>query len=101
MSSKTDELYIGGKHIAGLDIENVEIGFDEETLNYYADCRFIAIGLGKTKEEALEDLRQAGHFGVDSLINLKLLDIRNKYVKTTGALEENRSNLKNLKGVRQ
>ena len=51
MSSKTDELYIGGKHIAGLDIENVEIGFDEESLDYYADCRFIAIGLGKTKKK--------------------------------------------------
>ena len=72
MSSETDELYIEGKHIAGLDNENVEIGFDGESLGYYADCRFIAIGLGKTKEEALEDLRQAGHFEVDSFINMKL-----------------------------
>ena len=76
MPSKIDELYTGGKHIAGLDNENVEIGFDEESLNYYADCRLIAIGLGKTKEEALEDLRQAGHFGIDTLINMNS-DLKN------------------------
>ena len=81
MSSKTDELYAGGKHVAGLDSENIEIVFDEESLNYYADCRLIAIGMGKTKEEALEDLREAGHFGVDSFINLNL-DIRSHYIKT-------------------
>ena len=72
MSSKTNGLFMGGKHIAGLDNENIEIGFDEESLNYYADCRLTAIGMGKTKEEALEDLRQAGHFGIDTLINIKL-----------------------------
>jgi hypothetical protein len=72
MSSKTGELYMGGKHVAGLDNKNVAIGFDEESLNYYADCDLIAIGMGKTKEEALEDLRQAGHFGIDTLINMKL-----------------------------
>ena len=80
MSSKTDELYMGDKHVAGLDTENVEIVFDEQNLNYYTDCRFIAIGLGKTKEEALEDLREAAHFGVDTLINLKL-DIRKRQEK--------------------
>ena len=71
---------MGDKHVAGLDTENVEIVFDEQNLNYYADCRFIAIGLGKTKEEALEDLREAAHFGVDTLINLKL-DIRKQQEK--------------------
>ena len=69
MSSKTSKLRIEGKQVTRLDNENIEIGFDEESLNYYTDYRFIAIGLGKTKEKALEDLREAGHFGVDSLIN--------------------------------
>jgi len=71
MFTKKDRLYTGGKHVAGLDNENVEIRFDKESLNYYADCRLIAIGLGKTREEALEDLREAGHFGVETLINMK------------------------------
>ena len=81
MFTKTDRLFMGGKHVAGLDNENVEIRFDEESLNYYADCRLIAIGLGKTREEALEDLREAGHFGVDTLINVKL-DNRKHKIKT-------------------
>ena len=72
MSSKTNKYQIGGKQVTRLDNENIEIGFDEESLNYYIDYRFFAIGLGKTKEEALEDLREAGHFGVDSLINSRL-----------------------------
>lgn len=71
MSCKRDKLYIQGKCIYGLDSENVETRFDEETLDYYADCRLIAIGSGKTEIEALEDLREAAHFGVDTLINLK------------------------------
>ena len=50
MSNQVDDLYTGGKHVAGLDNGNLETGFDEESLNYYADCRFVAIGLGKTKE---------------------------------------------------
>ena len=80
MSSKTDELFMGGKHVARLDSENIEIGFDEESQNYYADCRLIAIGLGKTKKEALEDLREAGYLGVGTLINVKL-DNRKHYIK--------------------
>ena len=72
MSGTTNELYMGCKQVAGLDDGNIQIGFDGESQNYYADCRLIAIGLGKTEEEALEDLREAGHFGVDILINMKL-----------------------------
>ena len=76
MFCKTGRLYLGGKHVTGIDGKNIKIGFDKESQNYYADCRLIASGLGKTKEEALEDLREAGHFGVDILINMKL-DIGN------------------------
>ena len=72
MFSRPKKLYVGGKYVSGLENENIRIGFDEESLNYYADCRFIAIGLGKTKEKALEDLRKAGHLSVDTVINLKL-----------------------------
>jgi len=41
---------------------DIQIEFDEETQNYYVSWEPpIAIGLGKTKEEALEDLREAAH----------------------------------------
>jgi|LGOV01.1.fsa_nt_gb predicted RNase H-like HicB family nuclease len=56
---------------------DIQIEFDEETQNYYVSWEPpIAIGLGKTKEEALEDLREAAHLGVDTLIDLKLRDVR-------------------------
>ena len=54
---------------------DIELEFDEETRNYYIAWEPIVISLGKTRQEALEDLRQAAHFHVDTLINLKLEDI--------------------------
>jgi len=53
----------------------IELEFDEETRNYYIVWEPIVIGLGKTRQEALEDLRQAAHSGLDTLIDLKLEDI--------------------------
>jgi len=54
---------------------DIEVEFDDETRNYYIVWEPIVISLGKTKQEALEDLRQAAHSGVDTLIDLKLKDI--------------------------
>ena len=53
----------------------IDVEFDEATQGYYAVWEPIAIGAGKTKHEALDDLRQAAHFGVDTFIGLKLKDI--------------------------
>ena len=53
----------------------IEIEFDEETQEYYIIWEPVVISLGKTKEEALEDLREAARQGVDTLINSKLMDI--------------------------
>lgn len=53
----------------------IEIEFDEETQDYYIIWEPVVISLGKTKEEALEDLREAARHGVDTLIDLKLVDI--------------------------
>ena len=55
---------------------DIAIGFDEESRDYYIVWEPIVIGLGKTKQEAIEDLREAAHFGVDTLIDLKLKDVR-------------------------
>jgi len=54
---------------------DIELEFDEETRNYYIVWEPIVISLGKTKQGALEDLRQAAHSGLDTLIDLKLEDI--------------------------
>ena len=53
----------------------IDINLDEETLDYYAVWEQIAIGMGETSHKALEDLREAAHFGVDTFINLKLKEI--------------------------
>ena len=56
--------------------KDIEIEFDEETQNCYIIWQPLVISLGKTKQEALEDLREAAHLGVDTLIDIKLKVIR-------------------------
>jgi orotidine-5'-phosphate decarboxylase len=58
--------------VAGNDI-NLE--FDRESGEYYIIWKPLVIGMGKTRGKALEDLREAAHFGVDTLVDLKLKDI--------------------------
>ena len=41
---------------------DIEIEFDEETRDYYIVWTPTVISLGKTKDEVLEDLREAAHF---------------------------------------
>jgi len=53
----------------------IHIEFDEVTNDYYVVWEPIAMGAGKTRQEALDDLRQAAHFGIDTFIDLKLKDI--------------------------
>jgi len=53
----------------------IHIAFDEVIQGYYAVWEPIVIGAGKTRHEALKDLRKAAHFGVDTFIELKLEDI--------------------------
>ena len=55
---------------------SIEIGFDEETQGYYIIWEPIVIGWGKTRQKVLEDLRQAAHFGIDTSIDIKLIDTR-------------------------
>jgi hypothetical protein len=56
---------------------HIVIEFDEETHNCYIIWRPIIIGSGRTKRESLEDLREAAHFSVDTLITRELTRIRN------------------------
>ena len=51
---------------------NITLRYDKETRDYYIIWEPVVIGTGRTGHEALEDLRTAAHFGVDTLIDLKL-----------------------------
>jgi len=50
----------------------IQIAFDEVMQGYYAIWEPVAIGTGKTRREALDDLRQTAHFGVDTFIDSHL-----------------------------
>ena len=54
---------------------DIDIEFDAVSQGYYAIWEPVVIGMGQTEVKALEDLREAAHFCIDSLINLKFKDI--------------------------
>ena len=54
---------------------NINLKFDRESQEYHVIWEPIVIGVGKTRCEALEDLRVAAHFSVDTLINMKSKNI--------------------------
>ena len=51
---------------------NINLEFDEESGEYYIVWEPAVIGTGQTKDQALQDLREAAHFGVDTMIDRKL-----------------------------
>jgi predicted RNase H-like HicB family nuclease len=54
---------------------SIDLEFDEESGEYYIVWEPVVMGAGKTAGEALEDLREAAHFGVETLIDQKLQKI--------------------------
>jgi predicted RNase H-like HicB family nuclease len=61
--------------VTALAENDIKLEFDGESGEYYIIWKPVVIGMGKTRTKALEDLREAAHFGVDTLINLKFKDI--------------------------
>jgi predicted RNase H-like HicB family nuclease len=50
--------------------------YDEMTGSYYVIWEPMAvIGMGQTKREALDDLREAANLGIETLVNLKLAEV--------------------------
>jgi len=62
--------------VTALAKNDINLEFDKETRKYYIVWEPIVIAMGKTKHEALKDLREAAHCGVDTLIDLKLQNIK-------------------------
>jgi predicted RNase H-like HicB family nuclease len=55
---------------------DIKIEYDEEVQSYYIAWRPLAvISAGETDKEALEELRQAAHFGIDTMVDLKLEEV--------------------------
>jgi len=55
---------------------SINLEFDKKSGEYYIVWEPVVIGAGKTAGDALQDLREAAHFGVDTLIDRKLQDIK-------------------------
>jgi len=55
---------------------SINLEFDKKSGEYYIVWEPVVIGAGKTAGDALQGLREAAHFGVDTLIDRKLQDIK-------------------------
>lgn len=55
---------------------SINLEFDKESGEYYIVWEPVVIGAGKTAGDALRDLREAAHFGVDTMIDRKLQSIK-------------------------
>ena len=54
---------------------DINLEFDSETGEYYIIWEPVVVGTGKLQPEALEDLRETAHSGINTLIDLKLKEI--------------------------
>jgi len=55
---------------------SINLEFDKKSGEYYIVWEPVVIGAGKTAGDALQDLREAAHFGVDTMIDRKLENIK-------------------------
>ena len=55
---------------------DINLEYDKESGDYYIVWEPVVISAGATEREALEELRGAAHLGVDTLIDLKLKNIK-------------------------
>jgi hypothetical protein len=63
----------------------ISFEYDEELQSYYTVWDpMTAIGLGRTEKEALEELRAAAHYGVDTAVNIKLAEISREEAEHDG-----------------
>ena len=59
-----------------LPYNEIMIAYDDDSQSYYCIWRpLTSVGMGKTKAEALDDLRAAAHFGIETMVDLKLREI--------------------------
>jgi hypothetical protein len=55
---------------------DINLEYDRESGDYYIVWEPVILSTGRTERQALEELRGAAHSGVDTLIDLKLKNIK-------------------------
>ncbi len=59
-----------------LSRDEMLVAYDDDSKSYYCIWQpLTCIGMGKTKGEALADLRATAHFGIDTMVDLKLREV--------------------------
>jgi predicted RNase H-like HicB family nuclease len=59
-----------------LPYDEIIIDYDDDSQSYYCIWRPLpSVGLGKTEAEAINDLRKAAIFGIETTVDLKLREI--------------------------
>jgi predicted RNase H-like HicB family nuclease len=68
------ENVLSGKNAMSLlPCNEIRTEYDDDSQSYYIIWQpLTAIGMGRTEQEALEDLRAAAHFGIETMVNSKL-----------------------------
>jgi predicted RNase H-like HicB family nuclease len=57
--------------------DEIIIAYDSDSQSYYCIWRpLTSVGLGKTEAKALDDLRAAAHLGVETMVDLKIKEIK-------------------------
>lgn len=66
----------GRKNMGPSEKNEILVEYDDTLKSYFVIWKLAVAGLGKTKQSALNDLRRAAHFGIDTTINsqLKILE---------------------------
>jgi predicted RNase H-like HicB family nuclease len=60
-----------------LSCDEILVDYDDNSQSYYCIWQpLTCIGMGKTKVEALADLRAAAHFGIETIVDLKLRKLK-------------------------
>lgn len=64
------------RHMEQLPCNEILVAYEDDSQSYYSIWQpLTCVGLGKTKVEALADLRAAAHFGIETVVDLKLTEI--------------------------
>jgi predicted RNase H-like HicB family nuclease len=63
-----------------LPYDEIVVAYDDDSQSHYCIWRpLTSVGLGKTPAEALDDLRAAAHFGIETIVDLKLNEIEKDF----------------------
>ena len=55
---------------------DIKLDYDKESGDYYIVWEPVVLSAGQTARQALEELRGAAHSGVDTLIDLKIKELK-------------------------